>query len=66
LNSALARAPGQRLEVANRQFPGFARTVLRAFGEDFGREQFVQAEELKFYRIATACRGGVHECKRSR
>ena len=38
--------------------------MLGAFRENFGREQFVQAEELEFYRIATARRGGIDESQR--
>ena len=66
LNPTFARAMRQRFDVRGRQFPRGARTKLGAFRENFGCEQFVQPEELEFYRVTAARRGGIDESQRTR
>jgi len=54
LNPAFACALRQRRDMRNRQFPRGARPKFRPLCENFRGEQFVQPEELEFYRIAPA------------
>jgi hypothetical protein len=51
--------------MLQRQFPGDASSVLRAFGQNFGGEQLGNAEKLEFDRIETASRGCVDESQRT-
>jgi hypothetical protein len=66
LNPALTRAARQRLDMRHRQFPRGASSKFRSLCENLGCKQFVQAEELEFYRIASARRGGIDEGQRTR
>ena len=59
LDPLVVAALGEFRQEGRRQFPVLAFSVRLALGQDLGREQLVDLEQLELDRVATDPRGGV-------
>ena len=61
LDPLVVAALGELRQEGRRQFPVLAFSVRLALGQDLGRKQLVDPEQLEFDRVATDTSGGVDE-----